>query len=284
MSEGDGIRDQVFIVTGAGRGVGRATAELLGSRGAKLVLADDGRGPDGEGSDAGVVEEAAEAVRAAGGEALGRAVDVTAAGAAEALVADALEAFGSLAGAVSCAGIRLDRGLLKLEDADLERVLAHQLHAPMRLLRASARHLVEARRPGSVVLAAGPEAFFGTARHAANAAGGAALVALARSAAIELRRHGVRVNVVAPTARTRLTEDLALFRKIGAGSMEPEHAAPLFVHLLSERASDVNGEVLGVAGGRVYAFQSRETTGAFVEGRGFELEELPEAWSEITRG
>ena len=101
---------------------------------------------------------------------------------------------------------------------------------------------------------------------------------------IELQKHRITVNALAPIAKTRLTEDLPMFQGIGPASMGPEHVAPVAVFLASDLGTDVCGETLGVAGGRVYAFRIRETTGAFVEGRTFTPEEIHAQWAQITRG
>lgn len=283
-SANEQVRDKVVVVTGAGRGVGRAAAESLARGGARLFLVDLGCDPEGDGSDPTVVADAVAAVRALGADAEGLALDVAAPNAASQIVDAAVARFGALDGVVSAAGIRRDRGIASLGDEDLLRSLEVGLLAPTRLLRAATAWMVEARRSGSIVLCAGTAGFFAAARQGASSAAFAGLVALARSAAVELRRHRIRVNVVVPTARTRLTEDLPLFRGVGASSMQAEHVAPLVTYLIGDRGSDVHGEVVGVAGGRLYAFQTRETVGAFIEGRGFSIDEIAGAWSEITRG
>lgn len=277
-------RDRVVVVTGAGRGIGRATAEALAREGARLVLVDVGCDVEGDGEDPSVIAEAAESVRALGAEVEALALDVTHTEAPARVVEAAMRRFGAIDGLFSAAGIRRDRGLATLTDGDLQRTLEVGLLAPTRLLRAVSGAMIEARRAGSIVLCAGPAGFFPAARQGASGAAFAGLVALARSSAVELRRHSIRVNVLVPTARTRLTEDLPLFRGVHATSMLPEHVAPVATFLLSDRGADVHGEIVGVAGGRLYAFQSRETVGAFVEGRGFSVDEIGPAWTEVTRG
>jgi NAD(P)-dependent dehydrogenase (short-subunit alcohol dehydrogenase family) len=143
--------------------------------------------------------------------------------------------------------------------------------------------MVDRKEGGSIVLCTGPSAFFGARGQAAIGAASAGIVALTRSAALELRKHRVRVNAIAPTARTRQTEDLPTFQGIQEGSMSPAHVAPIAVFLASPLAEDVHGEVLGIAGARAYAFRSRETTGAFSDGRPLSVREVRDVWRDITR-
>lgn len=272
------------IITGAARGIGRACALKLAAAGQRLVLADSGVDVDGHNADESVVGEVVEECRALGAEVAGFSQDVTSVDAVDALWQTAIDAFDHVDHVVCSAGIRRDAGLLKLNDEQLDASLHAHLWGPLRLVRRAAKHWTETRQPGRVVLLSGASAFFGQARQLAQAASQAALIALARSAAVELRRHNIQINVIVPTARTRLTEDTPLFKGIAGDSMGPEHIATLVTFLFSEGGTSVHGEVLGVAGGRIYAIQSRETTGAFVEGRGFKEDEIAAAWSEITRG
>ncbi len=275
------LEGKVVLITGAGRGIGRATAELLAARGARLVVNDLGCDARGDGHDPAVIEALVDRLRADGAEVVGDAGDATTD--VDRLIEAAQETFGQLDAVVSCTGTWHERSLLKLDDALAERALAVGFHGPRRLLRAAARYWTETRLPGRIILCAGPAAFFGTAHQGAAGAAWAALVALARAAAVELRRHAIGVNVVLPTARTRLTADLPLFKGIGEGSMTPANVAALLAFLVSDDALEVHGEVLGVAGGRLYAVQSRETTGAFLDGTNFTPEDVAAAWREVTR-
>jgi NAD(P)-dependent dehydrogenase (short-subunit alcohol dehydrogenase family) len=129
-----------------------------------------------------------------------------------------------------------------------------------------------------------PEAFFGSARRTLASAAAAAIVGLTRSVAVELRKHGIRVNAVAPTARTRATEEMPMFKGVREGSMSSDHVAPVVAYLLSDHAADVFGEVVGIAGGRLYGLRARETTGVFSEGRPFTETEIAESFAEAMRG
>jgi len=274
------------VITGAGRGIGRAHALHLGRLGARLVLNDLGCDDEGEGADPAVVEAVAREVREAGGEAVTDASDVAAPGAAEALVSRAIERFGRVHGVVSDAGVRREKSLTKMRAEDVDRVFGLHVRASLELTRAAAAHM--ARPPvgepgGSIVLTTSSHAFFGAARQTLAAAAASAVVGMTRSAAVELRKYGVRVNAIAPTAHTRQTEDSPLFQGISADSMRPEDVAPVVAFLLSDDARDISGEVLGVAGARIYSLQSRETTGAFASERPVSLAELRAAWAQITR-
>ncbi len=271
------------LVVGAAGGLGRAETLLLARLGAKLVLCDAGRDVEGVGADPGAVEAIAADARALGAEVVTSAEDAAAAGAADRLVALAASTYGRLDGVVYSAGIRRDRSLAKTTADDLDRMLDVHVRGSFHVARAAAAAMIDAGTGGSIVLSTGPVGFFGVARKTSEALCAGAIAGFVRSAAIELRRHGVRVNAVAPTARTRLTEDSALFRGIAATSMTPEHVAPVVAFLLSDAAKDVHGDVLGVAGGRIYALQSRETTGAFAEGRAFDPGEIGGVYAEVTR-
>lgn len=274
---------KVAIVTGAGRGIGRAEAILFAKEGARVVVNDLGCDRDGSGRDPSIARAVVDEIASGGGEAVASVQDVTAEGAAEELVRVALDTWGGLDVVVSNAGVVRERTLLNLEDPDLDRMFAVGLLGALRLARAAARVMVERAWPGSLILTSGPHAFFGAARQSASAATAAAIVGLTRSAAVELRRHQIRVNAIAPTARTRATAHLPMFQSVPEESMGPEHVAAVALFLASDLSADVNGEVVGVAGGRVYALRARESTGAFSDDRPLTPEELLRAWPEITR-
>ena len=246
----------------------------------RLILVDRGCALDGTGADPDLIDAVARELHRAGHAVEARPVDVAVPGALQQIVDEAQQAYGRLDAFVACAGIENERGVLHLDRARAERSLEVHLLPAMEAVRACAGAMSEG---GSIVLSATRSAFFGTARRAAEAAADAALTAYARCAALELRKRGVRVNVVVPMARTRRTEDLPIFRGIGATSMSTEHAAVLYDFLTRDVSKDVTGEVLGVGGGRVYAIGSRETTGAHVEGRGFEVDELADVWTDVIR-
>ena len=274
---------RVILITGAANGIGRAVAEACAREGGKLVLCDVGCDREGHGSDPELVARAAAALRATGTDVVLDASDITGDGVPARLCTIAREAFGRLDGVVSCAGVSIERTVGKSDDALVSRVLDVHVRASFSLVRAASAAMIEGKVGGSIVLASGTAAFFGARGQAALGGAQAAIVALARSAALELRRHDVRVNAVVPTAKTRATEDLPTFASIAEGSLSPEHVAALVVFLLSPLAAEVSGEVVGVAGARTYAFRTRESPGAFAEGGPASPRWLAAQWRDVVR-
>ncbi|MGE0787099.1 MAG: SDR family NAD(P)-dependent oxidoreductase [Sandaracinaceae bacterium] len=271
------------VVLGGGRGVGRAEALACAREGASVVVNDLGCDPQGAGSDPSVAREVAHEIEAMGGRALPDASDIATPGAVGAILSRATSAFGPVDAVVSAAGAVLSRTVLKMDDAILDRVMEIHVRASFALVRASARAFIDAGRPGAILLHTAPIGFFGGVRQSALAAASGATAALVRCAAIELRKHDVRVNAIAPTARTRTTEDTPLFTGIAANSMSPDFVAPVAVHLISDAAREVSGEVIGVAGARIYALGGRETPGWFTGGAPATQAELAAGLAEALR-
>ncbi|HEX7479873.1 MAG TPA: SDR family NAD(P)-dependent oxidoreductase [Polyangiales bacterium] len=278
------LSGKVVLITGAGRGIGQAAALACAQAGACVVLNDLGCDLEGGQADPSVVRAAAAAITAGGGEVLESALDITNPAAAHELVQATLARFGRIDGLFAAAGISRERLLPRLLDDDLERVLAVHLHAPIRLTRAVVRTLQERNQPGAIVLSSAQAAFVGSRGQTAYAAAAAGITGFTRAAALELRRHGIRVNALCALARTRSTEHLPIFEASREGSLTPEHAAQVALYLLSPLAAEVSGEIVGAAGSRVYTLRLHETSGAFLDGQPFDAEDLSAAWPRVTRG
>ena len=277
------LEGQVAVVTGAGNGIGRAVARLFAEQGASLVLNDLGTSPDGEGTDPAVVEGVAEALRDLGASVMASSDDISVRAGAESLTRLALDSFGKLDAFVNCAGIVRDRALLNMDEATWRSVLSTQLDGTFNCVQAAAV-VMRAQNYGHIVnttSGAGLIGNFGQV-NASAAAGG--VIGLTRTAAIELQRHGITVNAVAPIAKTRQTEHLPMLQKTAA--LSPEHVAPVYLFLASSLAKDVTGQVLSVAGSRISVYKTVETSGRFKETDDgiWTAEEIADQFMELTRG
>jgi NAD(P)-dependent dehydrogenase (short-subunit alcohol dehydrogenase family) len=202
--------------------------------------------------------------------------------AAQALIERAHATWGALDILVNNAGVGMDAQLHRLDAAQWQRSVDVQLSGSFYCLRAAAR-LMKKAGAGSIINTtslAGLRGNYGQAHGSAAAAG---VIGLTRSASIELQKYGVRVNAVAPVAKTRLTEALPLFAHVD--SMRPEHVAPAHVFLASELSREVTGVVVCAAGGRLSVFRLTESLGAMKEEEGglWSAEEIAEHWSAIAR-
>lgn len=251
------LEDKVVVVTGAGRGVGRSLALGLAAAGARVVVNDRGGDGRGEGEDVGPATAVVEEIEAAGGSALADGGDATSAADVEAMVEKAVETWGRLDGVVACAGILRDRMLFSLEDDDWDAVLAVHLRGHFLLARAACRHWrarsKQAGAPvdGSIVCISSEAGVYGHVGQANYSAAKGGIISLAYTVAQEMARYGVRANVVAPRARTRMTE--GAFGKFETGARhpwDPENVVPAVEFLLSDRGREYSGQVV-VAGGGV---------------------------------
>ena len=278
MTGDDGLlAGRVALVTGAGRGVGRAIAERLARHGANVVVADSGTSIGGDGADPAVAEAAAAAI---GDAALAWPHSIASPGAARAAVAASLDAFGGLDIVVNNAAILRDAFIFKGDPADWEAVIRTNLSAAFYLLAAATPVLRDNSKAGrggapyrwgrvvNVVSTAGLYGNFGQSAYAAAKAG---LVGLTRVAAMDLARAGITANAVAPFAATRVTEiirpanDAQAAYKARAMKIDPHHVATLIAYLCSARAQGVSGQIFGVRGREVFLFSQPRPVARLVE-------------------
>lgn len=255
---------RVAVITGAGRGIGREHALLFASEGASVVVNDLGADWHGMGSDSGPAGEVAHAITARGGTAIANGDDVADFAGAGRLIATAIEQFGRLDVLVNNAGILRDRFLVNMSADEWDGVIHVHLRGHFCPLRHAAAHWRERSKAGeqfdaAVINTASPVGLtlpnLGQLNYAAAKAG---IAALTQVAAAELSRYGVRVNCIAPGARTRMTvqtpgledmmaepEDPEAFDR-----MDPANVSPM-VAALACASCRVNGEVFSVRGGTV---------------------------------
>jgi NAD(P)-dependent dehydrogenase (short-subunit alcohol dehydrogenase family) len=255
MSVFDG---KVAIVTGGGRGIGRAEALLLAAEGASVVVNDRGGDRRGEGADTGPAAAVVDEITAAGGTAVANGDDVASWDGARRLVDQAVEAFGRLDVLVNNAGILRDRMSFNMEEAEWDAVVGVHLKGHFCTSRFAAAHWrARAKETGAGVGAAivnttSESGLYGNAGQVNYAAAKAGIAAMTIVLARELERMGVRVNAVAPVARTRLTEDVAgdaMAPDEGFDRFAPENVAAVAAWLASDLAAGISGQVVKVQGG-----------------------------------
>jgi len=279
---------KVAVVTGAGRGLGRAYAQALAAAGAAVVVND---------VDEASATEAAEAIRADGGRAAIEVVPVGDTAAADALVARAIAEFDGLDIMVTNAGVLRDRVLWKMSDEDFDLVIRTHLRGTFTCARAAAIRMREQDRGGRIIVIGSPAGQFGNFGQTNYAAAKAGIVSFARTWAMELARSEVTVNAVVPTAWTQMTASIPayepLIARVQAGEDFPaqvrrEHAigmpeecAPLVVFLASDAAAGVTGQALGIGGDKLTVYSHpAEAAVAFRTG-GWTAEAIAEQWDEV---
>ncbi|MFF9014132.1 SDR family oxidoreductase [Streptomyces sp. NPDC014870] len=256
MGRSDGVREglcegRVVIVTGAGRGLGRAHARAFAAEGAKVVVNDLGVGLDGSAGSGSPAEQVVEEIRTAGGEAVAHGGDIATEEGAASLVTAALDSFGRLDTLVNNAGFLRDRMLVNLGEDDWDAVMRVHVKGHFLPLRHAAAYWRAEAKAGRepvarVVNTTSGAGLLGSVGQGNYAAAKAGIVGLTLVAAAEMGRYGVQVNAIAPAARTRMTEQA--FAGLDAA---PEDVSPLVVWLGSASSAGVTGRVFEAEGGRI---------------------------------
>ncbi len=258
MTDRVDFEGRVAIVTGAGNGLGREHALLLASRGAKVVVNDLGGSVDGSGESLGPAEQTVEEIRARGGEAVANSSSVATVEGGKEIVAAALDNFGRIDIVINNAGILRDGSFAKIEAENWDAVVNVHLRGAMCVTRAAWTYMKE-QSYGRIVCTSSNAGIFGNFGQANYGAAKAGLIGLTRVLAQEGKKANILANVVAPIARTRMTEEL-LGRL--ASKLDPSLVSPVVAYLASEACSKT-GEILSVGGGRVSRLFIGATPGIF---------------------
>ncbi|WP_408056696.1 3-oxoacyl-ACP reductase [Streptomyces huasconensis] len=277
------------IVTGAGRGLGRAEALELARLGASVIVNDFGQpGRDGSGeASAAPAEEVAAEIRAGGGRAVAHTGDVADHEQARGLVRLAVDTYGKLDVLVNNAGILRDRMIFSMSEEEWDSVIRVHLKGHFNTTHfASVHWRARSKAAGGPVYGrivnTSSEAFLaGSAGQPNYAAAKGGIVGLTTSTALALAKYGVTANAICPRARTRMTEDVFRgFQEPADGRLDPlapEHVAPLVGYLASPAAARVNGQLLVVHGGMVAIVERPKVAAKFDAAKeAFTFEELDE--------
>ena len=266
---------KVVVVTGAGRGIGREEALLMGKLGAKVVVNDLGAHFDGTGASTGPAQEVVDEIKKAGGEAVVNDDSVSDFKGAQRIVQCAIDTFGKLTAVVNNAGILRDRMIFNMSEDDWDSVVAVHLKGTFNVTRHACVYWREQHKAGNVlngriVNTASDSGLLGNPSQSNYGAAKAAIAAFSVIVDREMAKYGVCVNTIAPVARTRLTVDATpataalMGQQVAEGEFDvfsPRNIAPLVAWLASDDAASVHGEVFRVGGGTVWCMQGWHSVG-----------------------
>jgi NAD(P)-dependent dehydrogenase (short-subunit alcohol dehydrogenase family) len=248
---------RVAVVTGAGQGLGREHALMLAAHGAKVIVNDIGAGVDGTGRDQSHATRVVAEIRKAGGEAEVNGDDVSDWNGAKSLIDQAIKTYGRLDVVVNNAGILRDRMLTNMTEAEWDAVITVHLKGTF----APARHAAaywrdEAKRVGGplkarIINTSSTSGIYGNVGQTNYGAAKAGIAAFTIIAARELRRYGVTVNAISPSAQTRMTEGLRELTEEQRARRNPKWVSPIVTWLASEHSQAVSGRVCQAGNGIV---------------------------------
>jgi NAD(P)-dependent dehydrogenase (short-subunit alcohol dehydrogenase family) len=263
---GNRLAGKAAVVTGAGRGIGRAIAELLAAEGAGVVVNDLGVEVDGRGAPARVADEVVAAIRERGGRAVANHDSVSDYQAAEGLIESAVKEFGGIDVVVNNAGILRDRMLFNMAEEEWDAVIAVHLKGAFNCTRHAAARMREKRR-GRIISISSTSGVYGNTGQANYGAAKDGIAGLTRVASRDLGRYGITVNAVCPGAMTRMSQTVPksarsarAARGVETGfeatpyalrNFGPENVAPWVAYLATDAAAHVNGQLFLVMAGMI---------------------------------
>ncbi len=253
------VQGKVAIVTGAGRGIGRAIALLMAEEGAHVVVCDIGASLEGAGTDAGPAQAVVEEIKKAGGKAIASTLSISEPANGDKIVQAALDAFGRVDILVNNAGILRDRIFHRMSWSDWSDVISVHLNGSFIMSRACATQFRE-QKSGSYVHMTSTSGLIGNFGQANYMAAKLGILGLSRGIALDMARFNVRSNCVSPFAWTRMVQSIPAetedekARVARAAQVTPEKVAPLVVYLASDKADGITGQILSARNNEIYLF------------------------------
>ncbi len=285
---------KVAIITGAGRGIGAAHARLLASEGAAVVVNDLGGDAHGAGADTTPAQQVVEEINAAGGRAVVNGGSVSNWADAEALVQQAVDTFGGLDILVNNAGILRDRMSFSMTESEWDTVIDVHLKghsAPSRFAAAYWRNRFKETNESvnaKIVNTSSESGVYANGGQANYAVAKSGIASMTIVMARELERLGVRVNAICPTARTRLTEELAgeyMAKKEGQpDQFAPENIAAVVAWLASDLSAGVTGQLVKVMGGNIQVLRGWRPASECTDEMEWSLDTVHEASKKLFDG
>jgi len=274
---GKKLQGKSIVITGSGRGIGRALAMLAAAEGAKVVVNDPGVSMDGSGSDKSPADEVADAIRSAGGTAVANYDSVASMQGGENIVKTCVDSFGRIDCLINVAGILRDRMIFNMSEQEWDDVIAVHLKGHFACTRAAVV-LMRQQRYGRIINFSSISGLRGNAGQANYGAAKAGIAGFTRVVARDLGRYGVTCNAIAPMAITRMTA--AVPQRPGGvvggdvQEMLPEHIAPMTLYLATDEAWNINGQIFHVAGGMVSLARTETPIATITKNGKWTLEEL----------
>jgi len=273
------VSGKTAIVTGAGRGIGRAIALLLAAQGARVVVCDIGASLQGAGLDEGPAQETVAAITKAGGQAIASTLSIVEPKSAEQIIKATLDAYGRIDILVNNAGILRDVIFHKMSHSDWSDVIGVHLNGAFNMSRAVAGHFRE-QNSGAYLHMTSTSGLVGNFGQANYMAAKMGIVGLSRGIALDMARFNVRSNCIAPFAWTRMIESIPAQtedekRRIKAfQEMTPDKIAPLAVYLASDAAAGISGQIMSVRDNEIYLFNQPRPIGTIHSADGWTPEKL----------
>ncbi len=285
---GDRLKGKVAIVTGSGRGIGRAEALALAAEGAKIVVNDLGAAADGSGASASPADEVCQEIKKLGGEAVPNFDSVATWAGGEKIVKTAIDSFGRIDILVNNAGILRDKMVFNMTEEEWDIILKIHLYGHFYCTRAASPYMRQ-QRWGRIINTSSI-AGLGNMGQANYSAAKEGIVGFTRTVAKDMGKYGVTCNALRPNAATRMTvtdELMAAWKKqfVDAGgtdekvfkemidkmvlSSKPEHIAPVVVWLATEEAADVNGATFFISGNEIGIYAEPAVTQKITKAEGF---------------
>jgi NAD(P)-dependent dehydrogenase (short-subunit alcohol dehydrogenase family) len=253
-----------IAVTGAGSGIGKAVALLAAAEGARVVVADYGVAMDGSNPTSEVADGVVAEIQAAGGTAVAVAGDVSEMAVGEAIVSAAVTNWGSIDGVVCVAGILRERMLFNMSEAEWDDVVRVHLKGTFTVFR-HAMAVMRKQPTGGSLVGFTSGAFIGSTAQANYSAAKGGIVSLTKSAALTGLKYGINANIIAPVAKTRMSDQVPFGLEIGSA----EDVAPMVIYLLSEQAREISGQIYTCVGPRISVWnQPKEVRSMFAPGLG----------------